>query len=56
MSSDLVARSLWAALAVLAEIQFACQVNKMLPTTLGANIGTTFTALLAAMAELKHDA
>ncbi|CAE7657598.1 Slc34a2 [Symbiodinium pilosum] len=30
-------------------------VNKMLPTTLGANIGTTFTALLAAMAELKHD-
>jgi len=30
-------------------------VEKMLPVTLGANIGTTFTALLAALAELKHD-
>eukprot|EP00438_Fugacium_kawagutii_P016979 Skav202415 [mRNA] locus=scaffold1370:126853:139208:+ [translate_table: standard] len=30
-------------------------VHKMLPMTLGANIGTTFTALLAAMAVLKHD-
>ncbi|CAE7201453.1 Slc34a2 [Symbiodinium natans] len=30
-------------------------VEKMLPVTLGANIGTTCTALLAAVAELKHD-
>lgn len=30
-------------------------VHKMFPMTLGANIGTTFTALLAALAVLKHD-
>jgi len=30
-------------------------VEKMLPVTLGANIGTTFTALLAALTDLKHD-
>ena len=31
------------------------QVHKMLPMTLGANIGTTFTALLAALAVPTHD-
>jgi len=33
----------------------SAKVHKMLPMTLGANIGTTFTALLAALAVLKHD-
>eukprot|EP00448_Togula_jolla_P032927 CAMPEP_0170648424 /NCGR_PEP_ID=MMETSP0224-20130122/44731_1 /TAXON_ID=285029 /ORGANISM="Togula jolla, Strain CCCM 725" /LENGTH=215 /DNA_ID=CAMNT_0010979957 /DNA_START=1 /DNA_END=648 /DNA_ORIENTATION=+ len=32
------------------------KLEKMLPLSLGANIGTTVTALIAGLAELKHDA